>query len=198
MKIATKLQLLVFATTLALTSGLLATHSAQAAPTYEEAGGYNQTCYAPNERSGKLVPVLGRKDMAMGYYGFSTHNNAGWPMIIFDPALDKYPTIIARFTYYHECAHLAMPTGDEVAANCMALKQMRGNGDLPPEEETVVANFIRSFDKLGDEYMGSGKAFWAATLQCADGANEVSVIPNAMTNSTTEQIPHLVRNDKAP
>lgn len=138
-------------------------------PTYVEPNGLARTCYAAHEKSGEIVAVLGIKDYANGYYGFSMYNDAGWPIIILDAQkLAKQPQIVSRFTYYHECAHLAEPTGDEVMANCIALKQMRQNGDLKPEEEQVVANFVLSFSKLKGEYLGSGKNYWTATLKCAN------------------------------
>lgn len=144
--------------------------SADAAPpTYTEPGGLARTCYAAHERTGEIVAVIGIKDYANGYYGFSTYNDAGWPVIILDAdRLSRQPQIISRFTYYHECAHLSAPTPDEVMANCIALKTMRQNGDLSQDEEGVIANFVTSFDKLQDEYLGNGKNYWAATLKCAD------------------------------
>lgn len=138
-------------------------------PTYSEPDGMARTCYAVHERTKELVAVVGIKDDAYGFYGYSMYNDAGWPVIILDAKrLAKQPQIISRFTYYHECAHLATPMSDEVMANCIALKKMRANGDLTPDEEQLVANFVISFDKLKGEYLGSGKKFWDATLKCAD------------------------------
>lgn len=137
-------------------------------PTYEEPGGLSLTCYAPHARTGQSVPVAGINGSAGGFWGFATYNNAGWPVIIFDMGpLSRVPEIVVRFTYYHECSHLAGPTSDEIEANCVALKKMRRNGHLSQRGEAVVEETTRSLGRLPPQYRGSGNAFWDATLECA-------------------------------
>jgi hypothetical protein len=137
-------------------------------PTYTGRSGLSRTCYAPHAQTGQIVPVAGVNGSADGYWGFATYNNYGWPVIIFDlEPLSKVPEIVVRFTYYHECAHLATPTKNEIQANCIALKQMRRNGDLSAKDEAIVGEVTRSLGKLKPQYGDSGIAFWDATLQCA-------------------------------
>ena len=137
-------------------------------PTYVEPNGRNWTCDAPHAATGDTVPVAGVNGNAGGFWGFATYNAAGWPVIIFDVAqLRNLPLIVVRFTYYHECAHLVVPTTDEVEANCEGLINMRANGDISPAKENVVKQVHYSLPVLGPRYGGSGKAFWDATIQCA-------------------------------
>lgn len=137
-------------------------------PTYVEPSGLSRTCYAPHARTGQIVPVAGVNGTAGGYWGYATYNNSGWPVIIFDVSkLSVVPKIVVRFTYYHECAHLSEPTQSEIMANCIALLEMRRNGDLSAQGEAIVEKSTRSLGTLQPQYGGSGDAFWNATLQCA-------------------------------
>lgn len=137
-------------------------------PTYTEPDGYNRTCFAPHRGTRETVPVAGINGNANGFWAYATYNPAGWPVIIFDvPKMVQYPRIVWRFTYFHECAHLTIPTSDEIRANCAALVEMRANGELDEEDEKVVEHTFRSLGSLGAQYGGSGDAFWNATLSCA-------------------------------
>lgn len=137
-------------------------------PTYREPNGRTWTCHAPHGATGQIVPVAGINGNAGGFWGFATYNAAGWPVIIFDVVqLQNLPLIVVRFTYYHECAHLVVPTKNEIKANCEGLINMRYNGDISPTEENILKQVHYSLPYLGPKYGGSGKVFWDKTMQCA-------------------------------
>ncbi len=137
-------------------------------PTYSEPSGLSLTCYAPHAATGQVVPVRGMNGNAGGFWGFATYDHSGWPTIIFDVAqLIRLPFIVTRFTYYHECAHLTIPTKDEVVANCVGLKNMRRAGHIDRQGEATIGRVMNSLPYLPPQYGGSGGAYWQATLQCA-------------------------------
>lgn len=144
--------------------------AAQQAPTFIEPGGRSHTCYARHAVTGQVVPVVGVNGNAGGFMGYATYDPTGWPTIIFDVAqLSSQPPIMWRFIYYHECAHLEIPTTDEVRANCAALLQMRNRENMTPYEEQIIASSVMSRPVLPPQYGGSGTAFWNATMRCVNG-----------------------------
>jgi hypothetical protein len=142
---------------------------AQVPPTYVDPDGVLQlTCRAPHRATGQLVPVLGVNGYANGFWGFATYNAAGWPTIIFDAAqLSGLPSIVARYVYYHECAHLTVPTTNEFMASCQGLKAMRHRGHITTSQEETLRRVHYSLPSLGPQYGGSGRALWEGTVACA-------------------------------
>ncbi len=141
----------------------------------------------PNIGSRKIdVPIVKENDMrAFGYSDFISYNAySNWdhrepnrPFIYLNYTnLSKYPPIVTRFVFYHECAHLcANPphctswTHDETVANCVALKTIRAAGDLSLKGEATLREYHYGMGDL-DQALGageSGKAFWDATVRCA-------------------------------
>ena len=97
------------------------------------------------------------------------YDGAGWPIIVFNRfELGRYPPVVELFAYHHECAHLTLPTTDEVLANCEGLLAMRRSGDITPALEATLRDTHYSFTELDLQYGGSGRAFWDATVECAD------------------------------
>lgn len=140
---------------------------AQMPPTYMEPG-LQLTCTARHQFNGQPVPVAGINGHAGGFWGFATYNAAGWPIMIFDVSqLRQHPIFVARFIYYHECAHLAEETRNEVEANWKGLIAMRAAGHISANEEASLGQITRSLGPLGPQYGGSGQALWAATMACA-------------------------------
>lgn len=139
------------------------------AQTYNDPAGFSLTCMAKNLQTNQIVPVVGTNGNANGHWGFATYAANGWPVIIFDAGqLSKMHPIMARFTYYHECAHLSVPTWDEVKASCIGLKNMRKAGHVSQNEEEIIGEITKSVGPLPPKYLGSGAALWKATLQCAN------------------------------
>ena len=137
-------------------------------PTYQEPSGRTWICHAPHLATGENVPVAGVNGYAGGFWGYATFNSQGWPVIIFDVnQLRRYPLIVARYTYYHECAHLKLPTTDEVLASCEGLQRMRNNGDITQADERILRDVHYSLQILGPQYGGSGKVFWDNIIECA-------------------------------
>ena len=138
------------------------------AQTYSEPSGKSWTCYAPHAKNGKRVPVYGMNGYAAGFWAIATYNNEGWPMIVFDVSkLRALPMVAIRYTYYHECAHLSLPTRDEIRANCVGLINMRKNNDILPREEAILREVHYSLNVLPRQYGGNGRVFWDATIKCA-------------------------------
>ena len=138
------------------------------AQTYHERSGRTWTCYAPHRYTGEIVPVYGQNGHAGGFWAVANYTNTGWPIIIFDvQELRQYPEIVVRYTYYHECAHLSIPTTDEIEANCVGLLNMRENNDVSPHEEKILRKVHYSLPFLPPQYGGSGRVFWDATIDCA-------------------------------
>ena len=81
--------------------------------------------------------------------------------------LKKLPMIAVRYVYYHECAHLSVPTWNEIEANCVGLLNMRKNNDISRREETVLRRVHYALKYLPPQYGGTGKILWDATMRCA-------------------------------
>jgi hypothetical protein len=90
----------------------------------------------------------------------------GWPAITYSQTFFALPPLMQEFTRIHECMHLALPTSNEVHANCEALKVMRSRG-LSLQQEQFIGTFHWSLGVIPPQYGGSGQTFWAWTMQCA-------------------------------
>jgi hypothetical protein len=131
-------------------------------------------CHARPRSGGDPVLVRGRNDSSLRFWGYSTWDGAGQPLIILNMAvLSQLPPIMTRFTFYHECAHLVLRTTDEVQASCEGLKLMRAKGELTQGDELIVKREHQRLSALGVKYLGNGKALWDATFECAS-ARKVS------------------------
>ena len=63
--------------------------------------------------------------LAVGFTG-KTVDDAGALRIVWNRAkLDALPAVMHDYIFFHECAHLRVPTRDEIKANCVGLKDMR-------------------------------------------------------------------------
>ncbi len=122
------------------------------------------------------VPVVKENDLRsfgysdyVPYGGYSNWNFAtGRPFIYLNHTiLSKYPPIVTRFVFYHECAHLTVWTHDEITANCVALKTIRAAGDLSLRDEAKLREHHYGLGVLDVSLGGSGRAFWDATVRCA-------------------------------
>jgi|RhiMetdeSRZDD1v2_1073273.scaffolds.fasta_scaffold629992_2 hypothetical protein len=131
-------------------------------------------CYArPKSGGGAPVLVKGYIDNALRFWGYSTWDGAGHPIMIFNlGVLSRLPPIMARFTFYHECAHLTLRTSDEVQASCEGLKQMRAKRELSVADEAIVKQEHYRISGLGPQYLGSGRALWDATVACAGARDD--------------------------
>lgn len=126
------------------------------------------TCFGRNLITGQIVQaeeVIG--PTAGNAYAVSTWLPNGWPIITYGPRFFQLRPLLKSFVKIHECAHLSIPTSDEVLANCTALRNMRHHG-LSKDEEDEIADWTRLEGVIGLQYGGTGAAFWDATLVCAD------------------------------
>jgi len=94
---------------------------------------------------------------ALGCTGKAVED-AGDLRIVWNRAkLDALPAVMHDYIFFHECAHLRVPTRDEIKANCVGLKDMRAAGRAGAAVEARIAAFY-----------GARNDYWARTLQCTD------------------------------
>jgi hypothetical protein len=130
-------------------------------------------CHARPKAGGAPVLVKGYIDNELRFWGYSTWDGAGQPIMLFNMGvLSRLPPIMARFTFYHECAHLTLRTTDEVQASCEGLKQMRAKRELSPADEAIVRQEHYRLTALGSLYLGTGRALWDATIACAGARDD--------------------------
>src|SRR5215468_9730545 len=67
--------------------------------------------------------------------------------------------------FFHECAHAQVPTKEELKANCEGLKAMRAAKRAGFAVENQLALFYDSI---------KSRAYWDATLKCANAAGKES------------------------
>lgn len=88
------------------------------------------------------------------------------PIIIYGPRYYGLNPLFQEFIRRHECAHLSIPSSNEVEVNCHALISLRNDG-LTEHQENAIANWQVSQGAIGVQYGGTGYNFWSSTLECA-------------------------------
>jgi hypothetical protein len=157
-------------TVILIAIGLTLTQAtANAQSTYVDPDGSTFVCMGVNQMTGQSVFVPGvNGQLLVGNPARARWDPSGAPYIIFDPVqIAAKPPYERKFIFFHECAHVAIPTLDEVAANCRALIEVRSRGLLSPAEEQGLEAATRALGPLQPIYLGSGTAFWNATVACA-------------------------------
>jgi hypothetical protein len=107
----------------------------------------------------------------------------GGPYIVLGPTFFQLPSLMQHFTRLHECAHLTLPTYDEIAANCEALRISRMQG-LSVQDEEFIANFHRSVGTVSPIYGGTGTAFWNFTIRRCGPRNQTAKPSDGSTSTT--------------
>lgn len=136
-------------------------------PTVDVANPGQFQCVGRNRFSGSvIVPVEKQGETSdWAYAAFFTDPVLGTPVIVYGPRFRAMPPLLQAFIRRHECQH-AKGIQDEIAANCLALAQMRAQG-LSPEQESFLERWHQAEGPLDPQYGGSGAAFWERTLRCA-------------------------------
>jgi hypothetical protein len=137
----------------AFAAALLSASWSAAAFTFTD--GKSMTCVA----AGQTVPEV-EADASHGavpFTGKTERTSSGFQIIWNSAKLNALPPDVHDYIFFHECAHARVPTIDEVQANCAGLVDMRAAGRAGPAVEAKLAAFY-----------GSGSAYWASTLKCAD------------------------------
>ena len=125
-----------------------------------------RTCYARHLAAPQpVVPVYG-DDPTISFYAYATWRSDGWPIIMLGPKYYAAPRAMREFVLIHECAHVALPTSDEIVANCTALQYARSFGMSAADETTIAGEHSRQ-GTVGFQYGGTGAAFWQLTVACA-------------------------------
>jgi hypothetical protein len=85
----------------------------------------------------------------------------GFPVTVYSSVYFQMPPLLQYFTSLHECGHAQTINPDEYAANCFALQQ----GNFTPQQIALIGQFFQSLTfPVGQQYGGSGAAFWAGTM----------------------------------
>jgi hypothetical protein len=111
--------------------------------------------YAPPEHE---VAKLGR-------IGMTITTGKDYLIIWNAKKLDELPPAIHDLLFFHECAHAQVPTKEELKANCEGLKAMRAANRAGFAVESQLALFYDSI---------KSRAYWQATLKCANAAQQSS------------------------
>lgn len=137
-----------------------------------------QPCMAVHSRTGALVPAREQPGNSGTYTAIAFPDPvSGYPTITYGPQYAALTPLLQSFVRLHECAHLAIPTSDEIQANCRALREMRRQG-LTAENEELIAQDHYNRGVLEPKYGGSGTAFWRLTLKCAGSRHDTQRRPN--------------------
>lgn len=124
-------------------------------------------CVGRHGVTGQPVQVYEAAGPTMGNaYAIANWAPNGWPSITYGPRFFALPPLQREFIKFHECAHVSVPTMDEIQANCIALVEMRRRG-LSAQQEQQIAQWTASEGVVGFQYGGSGANFWLYTVQCA-------------------------------
>ncbi len=116
--------------------------------------GTSASCIA----AGRAVSEVDAQGPAAAGFTGKAVDDEGEPRIVWNRAkLAALPPVMHDYIFFHECAHLRVPTRDEIKANCVGLKDMRAAGRAGAKVEAEIAAFF-----------GAGNDYWARTLRCAN------------------------------
>jgi hypothetical protein len=124
-------------------------------------------CLAPHPFSGKSIAVKEESGETYDAYALASWLPYGPPTIYYGKRYAALEPLQQRFVQRKECAHLSVPTVDEVQAACHALRELRSTG-LGSQDERRLETWLAAEGVKGFTYKGSGDAFWRAIAQCAD------------------------------
>jgi hypothetical protein len=129
--------------------------AAQQAGAFTFSDGTSATCVARGETVLEYAPPPGTE--VMTFTGKTVKVGSGYQIIWNAQKLASLPPAMHDLLFFHECAHAKVPTTDEVAANCVGLKDMRaaGRAGLAIEATLAAVN-------------GATTGYWVRTLR---GAN---------------------------
>jgi hypothetical protein len=114
---------------------------------------FAQTCMAWN-MAGQPVPV--QHVVAPLTNVWAVANPMPVPTITYGPMYFSLPPLVQRLTARHECAHLAVPTTNEIQATCAALYEIQFNAD----QKHYLRVFFDQLGPVGPQYGGTGAAYW--------------------------------------
>lgn len=69
--------------------------------------------------------------------------NNGQAILLNPLVLGPLPTVLKLYIYAHECGH-AVVGGDEVGADCWAIRTGRDQGWFPPQSFTLLIQFLKN------------------------------------------------------
>jgi hypothetical protein len=116
--------------------------------------------------SGKTIPVKQESGETYEAYALASWLPYGPPTIYYGKRYAALSELQQRFVQHKECAHLSVPTVDEVQAACHGLKALRAV-DLSAQDEQQLAAWLAGEGAKGFAYRGTPQAFWDAIAACA-------------------------------
>jgi hypothetical protein len=128
---------------------------AQGAAAFTFADGTSVACEANGKRIQENVIDPGQAQLA--FTGRTVQVNDSYQIVWNEAKLNALPPDVHDYLFFHECAHVKVPTKDEVMANCSGLKDMRAAGRAGPAVEARLTAFY-----------GAGNTYWMRTLKCAN------------------------------
>lgn len=129
--------------------------AAQQASAFTFSDGTSVTCVARGETVPEYAPPPGTE--VMTFTGKTVKVGSGYQIVWNAQKLASLPPAMHDLLFFHECAHAKVPTTDEVAANCVGLKDMRAAGRAGLAVEAKLAAFY-----------GATNGYWVNTLRCAN------------------------------
>src|SRR5262245_14069303 len=84
-------------------------------------------CVVANPFTGQQVVALHVNQM-VPFWAMAQWLPNGVALISYSPVFYQLNAVMQRFTQYHECGHLDVPTTIEYQANCYALEKMDDDG----------------------------------------------------------------------
>ena len=124
-------------------------------------------CRAVHPFSNAQLEVREYSGETFDAYALASWLPYGPPTIYYGKRFESLTELQKKFVQKHECAHLSVPTVDEVLANCAVLRQLRDEG-LNQSDEAEIARWIVAEGAQGFLVKGDPRAFWNATIECAD------------------------------
>ena len=101
------------------------------------------------------VPVASVPNYQLNDIAQAIPNAYGTSVIQFNPQVVAWVSPATRlFFYAHECAHLAVPTGDESAADCWAATMLVNRGLLNALGIQIVEGEIARFGRADWSHVG--------------------------------------------
>lgn len=120
------------------------------------ADGTTAECVARGEVVAE-VTLAGDDPAIRNRTGLASRVDGRWQITWNGPRLKSLPSEVHDFIFFHECAHVRVPTEVELEANCAGLIDMRAAGRAGPDfEARLRAKFPRQ------------EPYWDTTFRCAD------------------------------
>lgn len=157
--------------------------------------GTELSCLAPN---GTRVPLmLTERAIALGGGGYAEIKNGQMSILLSPTYMTKIGKMAATFTFFHECAHLALPIGvgllneeQESNADCYAISEMRKKGLI-----SSWVDFSKSVEAVR-QLPASSKGHHSGPVRIANAARCAGLPTLTSENTTCRAIDEIFSRGK--